>query len=487
MLRFVRPIVLAWGLVIYAQDAGMVLRTSVAYNTQKATLPLSDEQRRRADQLGRDAQQASQARKYGEAMRDYYQGMAVMHHVPWSPAYEVASSLRENLDHAMAEPGKQVAVTLSPLWISERAATIRMSALLVLVPAKKEGPAEKILGSSMAIPTLLLTTRVALPDAPGDYTLEVRLAYGGEAPPEAARAAFVKAAPVHIEALSDSVARLRNRLAKSGKKSGSAFATAEYALALYERADAGEINPTRYDFRGELRAANAILDTLEAGRDPFAGRRGDLRKAYRSNVDNTLQPYRLFIPEQYGFEKPSPLVVALHGMGGDENTLFDGYGAGALRREAARVGFMVVCPKGRDSASMYRGAAGQDVMDVLAEVERDYPIDTKRIFLMGHSMGAYGTWSIAMAHPEVFAALGPISGGGDPAGMAGIKHIPEYVVHGDDDRTVNVSQSRRMVEAGKQAGANIVYREIAGGSHVSVAEPQFRPMLDFFAKQEKRQ
>ena len=171
-------------------------------------------------------------------------------------------------------------------------------------------------------------------------------------------------------------------------------------------------------------------------------------------------------------------------MGGDESSMFDAYGGG-LKREAARAGFMVVCPKGRDTASMYRGPAEQDVMDVLAEVQRDYKIDARRIYLMGHSMGGYGTWSVAMAHPDVFAALGPISGGGDTAGMVKIKHIPEYVVHGDDDRTVNVSQSRRMVEAGKQAGATIVYKEIPGGSHVNVAEPQFGPMLDFFAKQTK--
>src|ERR1017187_9193865 len=92
---------------------------------------------------------------------------------------------------------------------------------------------------------------------------------------------------------------------------------------------------------------------------------------------------------------------------------------------------------------------------------------------MGHSMGAYGTWSIAMNHPEIFAALGPISGGGIPAGMVKIRHIPAYVVHGDDDRTVSVTQSRNMVEAGKKAGAEIVYVEVTGGSPVGVAAPGF--------------
>jgi dipeptidyl aminopeptidase/acylaminoacyl peptidase len=69
--------------------------------------------------------------------------------------------------------------------------------------------------------------------------------------------------------------------------------------------------------------------------------------------------------------------------------------------------------------------------------------------------------------------------------MAKIAHVPQYVVHGGDDRTVAVSQSRTMVEAGKKAGANIVYVEIPGGSHTSVAAPQFGPMFDFFAKQRK--
>jgi carbon-monoxide dehydrogenase large subunit len=95
---------------------------------------------------------------------------------------------------------------------------------------------------------------------------------------------------------------------------------------------------------------------------------------------------------------------------------------------------------------MYRGAAEQDVLDVLAEVKRDYKIDAKRVYLMGHSMGAYGAWSIAMNHPGLFAALGPISGGGNPAGLEKIKAIPQYIVHGDNDKTVPVAQSRAIAE-----------------------------------------
>jgi predicted peptidase len=100
-------------------------------------------------------------------------------------------------------------------------------------------------------------------------------------------------------------------------------------------------------------------------------------------------------------------------------------------------------------------------------------------------MGGYGTWSTAIDHPELFAALGPISGGGNAAGMEKIKDIPQYVVHGDDDRTVNVNQSRNMVAAGKKLNAPITYVEVPDGSHGGVAEPNFAPMLDFFVKQVK--
>ena len=485
LFRFTRLLIPTLAIVLHAQDAGMVLRTSVGYRTLRNSAQLTEEQKKEADQLSNDAQQSNTAGKYGDAMRSLYHGMAVMRGVAWSPALEFASGLQGRLDHAVVDPGKQITITLSPLYATS--GTVKMNAAVFLV-SRKEGVAEKSMVSAPIDPSHVpFSTKVVLPaDAAGDYALEVRLAAEGDAAPSGpARNGMVKSMPVHVEALSAPAQGLRDHLAKMKSKKSPALPTAEYALALYERADHGEANPAAYHFADEFARANEILDSIDAGRDPFANKRGDFRKAYLSGVDQTLQPYRLFIPEAYSSSKPNALVVALHGMGGDENSMFDAYGAGALKREAERLGLMVVCPKGRDTASMYRGSAEQDVMDVLAEVRRDYKIDPTRIFLMGHSMGGYGTWSVAMSYPDVFAALGPISGGGNPVGMSKIKSIPEYVVHGDNDPTVPVTMSRMMVEAGKVAGASITYVEVPGGNHMNVVVPQFKPMLEFFAKQQR--
>ncbi len=487
-LRLLPLLLVAAALPVSAQDAGLVLRTSVDYNTQRASLKLTPEQAEEAARLGSQAQQLGQAGKYGDAMRSYMHGLAVMHNAEWTPAVELASSLRGSLDHSLLEPGAKAIVSLTPLYPCERCAAEKMGASVSLTLVRPAQAENRLAADEPINPSKLpFTEQVAIPETPaGDYWVTVRITAGEGAVPDGVSSAFTKRIPVHIESLAADLQRLRKRLAAAPKKDASAISTAEYVAARSELMDRGEVSPLRYDFKSEFAAANAILDALEAGRDPFLGKRGDLRKAYRSGVDQSLQPYRVFVPEVYDGTKPSPLLIALHGMGGDENSMFDSYGEN-MKREAQRVGFLVACPKGRDTASMYRGSAEQDVLDVIAAVRRDYRVDPSRIYLMGHSMGGYGTWSVAMAHPELFAALGPISGGGDPTGMVKIRDIPEYVVHGDNDKTVNVSQSRRMVEAGKQAGATIVYVEVPGGSHTSVAAPQFGPMLDFFAKQKKHE
>lgn len=466
MMRLSVLFLLAFG-ILPAQDAELVLRTSVSYRTMLASRPLAPAQKEEADQLSAAARASAASGKYGEAMRHLAQGTALMMGEPWSPALELASSFQARVDHAVPAPGASIQLTLTPLYPTVRPLTAPMS-LAVYLRQPGATPGAPLVDPVEIDPSKLpITVAALLPSGvTGNYELLVRLRSEKLNLPG-------RSVPIQIVSLGDSVEALNKRLRKTANP------TAEYAVALYERADQGAILPHRIDFAREFLRANSILNAVGAGRDPFAGQTGDIRKAYRSPVDETLQPYRLFIPSAYDGSQPVPLLIALHGMGGDENSMFDGY-EGRLKQEAEKRGILVAAPKGRNPASMYRDTAEKDVLDVLAEVRRDYRIDPRRIFLMGHSMGAYGTWSIAVNHPDLFTALGPVSGGGAPAGMAKIKHIPQYVVHGDNDKTVSVEQSRGMVAAAKALSAPVTYVEVPGGSHSDIVVPNFAPMLDYF-------
>jgi predicted esterase len=480
-------LVLVWCGPVGAQTASMVRAASVALHSQRETLTLTSQQRLEADRLDQEAQHATAAGQYGEALRRYAHAAAVLRDEPWTPALEFAASLDGRIDHAMLEPGTSVTLALAALYPASGKTVVTV----FLVPTTKDGPAERQLAGGGAVESVRLpfTTRVAIPEiAAGTYHLEMRLALPDASRAPGLRGLFVKTFPVHIERLSEQAQRLRERLAKISRRDWPALATAEYALEFYERTDRGEEGVRRfgrYPFRDQFAAANAILDSLDAGREPLADKHGDFRRAYRSPIDRTLQPYRIFVPDGYDGAQPAPLLIALHGAGGDENDFFDDFPQSPLQPEAQRHGFIVLCPKGRDPHSGYRGAAGEDVFDVLAEVRREYRIDARRIYLMGHSMGAYATWRLAIEHPDLFAALGPISGGGDPKDLDKIRTIPEYIVHGAGDRTVPVAQSRAMAAAARQAGAEVVYVEVPGAGHYAAAIGQFGPMLDFFARHAK--
>lgn len=136
----------------------------------------------------------------------------------------------------------------------------------------------------------------------------------------------------------------------------------------------------------------------------------DLRLFYQSAIDATEQPYRLYVPSSYRGGEPVPLVIAMHGTGGNENTLFDGdsYKQGALKQAAEKHGMIVASPLGR-GITEFRGIGENDVFEVLEAVRARYKIDRERIYLTGHSMGGTGAAYLALHHPDVFAAAAPLA------------------------------------------------------------------------------
>jgi predicted esterase len=484
-------LVIACSAAVLAQDSGQVLRVSVGYGTMKntpsVTAKLTPEAKAEVDKLGEMARAANSEARYGDALKHLYHAMALMRGTEWTPARALTSALTVKLDRAMLDPADKVAIRIGQMYALDEKLSTKLSGSISLLKSKGDETVKDLKKLDSLDPDFIahpLSSEVVIPDVEaGNYRVVVRIEAAGVEP-------IVKYATVHIErGLAADFAAAKARAAKiqeslkTKNRDGlvAAVPSADYRLSLFELARAGEINFDRIDFRATLKEATSMLDTLEAGNDPFAARRGEFKKAYRSKIDSTLQPYQVFVPAGYDKSKAFPLVIALHGMGGDENSYFQAYAQGAFKVEAEKHGYLVACPKGRKPASMYIGDAEKDVMDVIAEMRRDYNIDPDRIYLTGHSMGGYGTWSVAMNHPEVFAALAPVSGGANnPAAMSKIAHIPQLVVHGDTDPTVPVERSRVMVAAGKKLGAEIKYIEVPGGDHGSVVAPTFKDVFEWF-------
>jgi predicted peptidase len=265
-----------------------------------------------------------------------------------------------------------------------------------------------------------------------------------------------------------------------------------YPADYLRRVNRGLMELGPFDLARELAAAESVAAAARGGKDPFSGRKGDFERHYLLEEAGEIMPYRVFVPKRYDGSAPVPLVVALHGLGGTEDGWMDGYEQ-QLPALAEKYGYIAVSPLGYRSDGFYGFSYGsdaasrrkqefseKDVMQVLARVRAQYRIDPARIYLMGHSMGAIGTWFLAAKYPEIWAALGPIAGTGSPQSMERMRHIPQFIVHGDADPTVSVAGSRNMVAAMQKLAVDHVYIEVPGGNHTDIAVPNLPAMFEFF-------
>ncbi len=92
------------------------------------------------------------------------------------------------------------------------------------------------------------------------------------------------------------------------------------------------------------------------------------------------------------------------------------------------------------------------MLSLLTELQRELPVDPRRIYLTGLSRGGFGAWRLAIQNPDRFAALVLISGGGPLPYAKRISHVPIWAFHGAKDPVIPVDELRCMVEAVNKAG-----------------------------------
>src|SRR5207248_11298799 len=116
------------------------------------------------------------------------------------------------------------------------------------------------------------------------------------------------------------------------------------------------------------------------------------------DADGQEAKYVLFVPYNYQGTKPVPLILFLHGAGesGSDGKKQVEVGLGkAIRQREKDFPFLVVFPQSQKRSWRADSADAQRALAILAEVQKEYQVDAKRIYLTGLSMGGAGTWSLA--------------------------------------------------------------------------------------------
>jgi pimeloyl-ACP methyl ester carboxylesterase len=468
-----------------ASSAYQVQKLSLEYKTLRQATALTAQRRAQVDRLGKRAQEASRQGRYGDALKYYQQAIALMRGKQWTPALALAFALALELDCVVLEPNQTVKARLSQSFSLDEKPVGKFD-LTVALHKMKGNDSVKILKRMNSLNSDFFThpllMEFVVPEIEdGHYRIAVVLkGRAGEKITKHEAVTIVHGLSARIAAAKSRAEKIRARLKAAEDELLGSMPAVEYRIAAVEQASTSKLSHNRLDFNKELKEIEQMLDELNRGRDPLALRSGDFRRVVRSRFDRQLQPYRIFVPSSYDGTRPFPLIIALHGKTGDENTYFDVYAKGAIKAQAERHGYIIACPRARPAPSMYTGAGEQDVLDVIRDVERVYRIDRDRIYLTGHSMGGYGTWAIAINNPDLFAAIAPVAGGGDPSSMAKIAHIPQLVIHGDDDKTVSVERSRQMVAAAKRVGAEVRFIEVIGGTHSNVVSRTYKYLFEWF-------
>lgn len=205
--------------------------------------------------------------------------------------------------------------------------------------------------------------------------------------------------------------------------------------------------------------------------------------------------YQVYVPSQYTKNKKWPVVLFLHGKGerGEDGLLQTDVGiAQAIRRHVDRFPVIVVLPQCPSDGHWTQPLMAKQALKTLDKTIQEFNIDPQRVYLTGISMGGAGTWYLAAANPNKFAAIAPVCGWVvPPANLSSLSKLPEnitaitqekdpylaiakligktpvWLFHGDMDNVVLVSESQKMAEALKTLGSEIKYSEYSGVGHNS--------------------
>jgi predicted esterase len=492
-----------WPVGLYAQALPNINSLQVRYNSLKTAAKAEGELKAQLDDVDKAIAEARRDGNTSEQRRQLAKGMVLLDKQPWTPQRDYRASLTLRSERTVIDSSVPYAVRLEQIYRPSIELTPALTAKVTISkrvpPARTGGPATppppvRDLGTFDGVSR-------DLRESPFQMELDLNGVEDGAMIIQAEvfdGAASLGATTLNVFVTNGLDAKLKSLESAAASVPASIKDDVRFPGDYIKNVNRGRIELADFNVVTEIAKAEAIAAEAK-GKDPFKGKTGDFERHYMLAGANEIMPYRVYVPKTYSASKPNALVIALHGLGGNEDGFFDNYDR-LPPQLAEKHGFLLASPLGfrrdgfygssvmgsTDVASRRKGEYSEkDVLEVLRLMKAAYNVDESRIYLMGHSMGAIGTWALGSKYPQIWAALISFAGTGRAELAANMKSIPQFVVHGDADNTVNVSGSRNMVAELKKVNANVTYVEVPGGSHTDVVVPNLPKAFEFMAGQRK--
>ncbi|MEZ4910975.1 MAG: prolyl oligopeptidase family serine peptidase [Saprospiraceae bacterium] len=196
-------------------------------------------------------------------------------------------------------------------------------------------------------------------------------------------------------------------------------------------------------------------------------------------------PVQGYFPKGFGEKNEKfPLILWLHGAGerGNDNVNQIKHVYPFLISNSVQDSFPCVviapqCPKDDYWAPVKRFEwtwqnrgkvtnSMKEVIHIIEDLLKDDRIDKNRIYVVGFSMGGFGTLDLLSRRPEWFAGAIDISGGADLTKVPRYAHIPLWVFHGQKDDVVPITLSEQLITAIRKEHGSPRYTVYAEGNHV---------------------
>lgn len=259
------------------------------------------------------------------------------------------------------------------------------------------------------------------------------------------------------------LAFLRKALGEIDKASTIEQSTLRHVTTMLTDLAEKKVPETNLPANRLLMEAEALLQAIKKGDRYYESPRSG-QFWLRVPTGKTTEPIRLFIPENLDAKKPAPVVFALHGAGGSENMFFDTYGDGIAAKLCKERGWVMVATR----ANGFFGVGGApNVAAILDQLEKRFPLDLKRVYLVGHSMGAGHVLSVVQETPERFAGAAALGGGGAVRKADAFKKVPLFVGCGKADFAL--AGARNLASALKKTeDAKVTFREYDDIEHLLI-------------------